>query len=482
MKFKIFTAIFFSVITTLSVAQDDLSKIVLQKIKAVNPNIVYSIDFYSLTKDQTLASLNAQNFICPASITKLVVAEVALEKWGGSTRFETPVFIRGTRVKSRIEGDLVFRGVGDPSITSEIIWKLVNDIKLLGIKEITGSITIDNSYFDTEMRDESREFGENQTRNAYDAPISAFAINFNTATVAASRYQGQVYASLDPFKLQNYPLTLNALKSKDTRMQVIRKKNGQKDVLTVTHLPLVDQKIFRQWRSISNPQVFAKQMIEAFLEDSGIKVHNKPTSAKTKLGLEPLAVMIGEPLNEIIRGMNWYSSNFTADMLLKKIATEINSVDPINKNLLDVGASFLTRVIKEHFKSENAGDLKLLNASGLSPENRLSAFLFRSLYIYMYKRAGLYADFLSTLPTLGKDGTLEKRGLNYPKLLGNIRAKTGSLTEPQLVSSLSGLMDHPKFGHVVFTIMLNSPRALKAINMDRLKSLEEELLNMVYNY
>jgi D-alanyl-D-alanine carboxypeptidase/D-alanyl-D-alanine-endopeptidase (penicillin-binding protein 4) len=61
--------------------------------------------------------------------------------------------------------------------------------------------------------------------------------------------------------------------------------------------------------------------------------------------------------------------------------------------------------------------------------------------------------FYRSLPVSGVNGTLRNR-LKLPETQGKIRAKTGTLRG---VRSLSGYLEHPYYGTILFSIMVNQP-------------------------
>ena len=99
----------------------------------------------------------------------------------------------------------------------------------------------------------------------------------------------------------------------------------------------------------------------------------------------------------------------------------------------------------------------LENGSGLTIQNRLSAQQITQILLYMSKHWEVFPDFLASLPTAGETGTLEKRfkSLRTSPLRGQIRAKTGTLSDPYTVSSLAGFIHHKNHGLIAFSIIHN---------------------------
>ncbi len=97
----------------------------------------------------------------------------------------------------------------------------------------------------------------------------------------------------------------------------------------------------------------------------------------------------------------------------------------------------------------------VVDGSGLSPRNRISAATLVEIIRSASSRFGSGPEFLASLPLGGLDGTLEDRmeAGDVP-----VRAKTGHLRR---VASLSGLVPTPS-GQVVFSVLINGARGSDA--------------------
>jgi D-alanyl-D-alanine carboxypeptidase/D-alanyl-D-alanine-endopeptidase (penicillin-binding protein 4) len=85
----------------------------------------------------------------PASITKLIIGAAAFSKLGATYEFTTKIFTDDNNINDgAINGNLYIKGYGDPDFNSGDVVQLAMDIQKKGIKEITGNIVADESYFD----------------------------------------------------------------------------------------------------------------------------------------------------------------------------------------------------------------------------------------------------------------------------------------------------------------------------------------------
>ena len=95
-----------------------------------------------------LVAFNEDRFLNPASAIKLVTTAAALDLLGQGYRWSTEVMHTGTIEGNTLNGDLYIRGNGDPYLTPERFWRLLNRISIHGIQRISGDVLIDNSYFE----------------------------------------------------------------------------------------------------------------------------------------------------------------------------------------------------------------------------------------------------------------------------------------------------------------------------------------------
>lgn len=100
----------------------------------------------------------------------------------------------------------------------------------------------------------------------------------------------------------------------------------------------------------------------------------------------------------------------------------------------------------------NANGYRLRDGSGLSRNNLATPRTLVSTLRAMYHGRGNEV-FLASLPVAGISGTLKNR-LHETAVRGMVRAKTGSLKG---VKALSGYLDHPQHGTLVFSIIANQP-------------------------
>jgi D-alanyl-D-alanine carboxypeptidase/D-alanyl-D-alanine-endopeptidase (penicillin-binding protein 4) len=101
-----------------------------------------------LLTGQTVFAEHPDTPLAPASNEKLAVTYTALQELGPSYRFRTDVLGTGHREGPVWHGNLVLKGFGDPTLTSQGLAKLAVLLKAQGIRRVTGRVLGDESWFD----------------------------------------------------------------------------------------------------------------------------------------------------------------------------------------------------------------------------------------------------------------------------------------------------------------------------------------------
>jgi serine-type D-Ala-D-Ala carboxypeptidase/endopeptidase (penicillin-binding protein 4) len=100
----------------------------------------------------------------------------------------------------------------------------------------------------------------------------------------------------------------------------------------------------------------------------------------------------------------------------------------------------------------NPNTYEQIDGSGLSRDNRAEAITFVNL-LKGISRIPENKIFYDSLSISGTNGTLRNRLID-PLVRGRVHAKTGTLTG---VRSLSGYLENPHYGTMVFSVILNQP-------------------------
>ncbi len=389
--------------------------------------------------EKVIESINAKMLKNPASVSKLMTTFAVLQRLPQGFRFKTQLFFE--------DGLLFLKGGGDPSFVSEKMWFLVNEF-LRTQNAAIKDIVVDDSLFDSVRFDESRE--STRVDRAYDAPIGAMSFNWNAVNifVRPGSIGGKAVVHIDPlsdyYQLTNLTMTVSGKAKKEL---VISISNALKKI-TVSGEVSKDALEKAIFKSIDEPALWSGQQLKSFLKQRGISIRGTVRVGETPSSAVLVASSESKSLAEILADMNKFSNNFVAEMLTKTLAAQDSK--PRATLLKGVEA------IKDELKSAGltSQDYIFVNPSGLTQENRLSAFAVNKILAAMKKDFRTYSLVLESLPISGLDGTLKKRMKNTVAE-GWVRGKTGYL---DTVASLSGYAGRKNGDVFTYTFLYNGPR------------------------
>lgn len=430
---------------------------------------------------QVLVSVNPNKPFLPASVLKVLTTATALEKLGPDFRFRTGVYTNGSlQQDGTLSGDLFLVGRGDPNLfdaSGELLEKpalteLVEKLQSLGITQVTGDVTGDDSYFDYSSH--GKGWTAQDLKSAYGAPINALSINNNVFWVHA--YAGKVgnlvSVSLDPpttyFRIRNLALGGGKRAKRSIAARVIP---GTRTLVLSGTLPAGEG--YTRPIILERPAEVAAAIFQDDLKRHGISVggssdvlHRGDMPQELRLQWKLLAEHLSPPLIRGVEIINKRSMNLHAEMLLRTLGAEFRGIGTDEAGL---------EVVKEFIVSAgiDTRGINLKDGCGLSRENLLTPHFQTSLLATLSSRT--YFDlFRNTLAVSGTDGTLRSR-LSAEPVRGVIHAKTGTLNG---VSTLAGYMTTKSGRNLVFSIFANNAAA----SMRRVQKTIDEICLLLVNF
>jgi D-alanyl-D-alanine carboxypeptidase/D-alanyl-D-alanine-endopeptidase (penicillin-binding protein 4) len=406
-----------------------------------------SVQVDSLEDGQTVYAHNCDDLLNPASNTKLITSAAALLRLGPEYRFTTDYLADRPIQRGRV-GVLFVKGRGDPSITTERLAGLVNDLWHRGLREVR-DIVLDDSFFDRE------QFGpgwEQETSDkAWAAGVGALSLNHNSVSVyivPGDRVGSRARIEVEPdtrdyFVLDNQVRTVRQNGRRKLRPHALL--DGERTRIVVEgRIPLRAETVV-MYRRIGDPTFYYGQTLRLLLKRRGIRV-----SGHVKRGAAPeTAVLLqsyeSPELAEIVRDMNKVSSNFIAEMLVKTLGAELKGTPGTWPKGLDVAEELLAEL------GVARGSYVLKNGSGLNDTNRFSARQMATLLGSVWKRFPVAAEFMASLGIAARDGTMRLR-MEGTDAAGRLRAKTGTLEH---VTALSGYVQSLGGERFVFSALVN---------------------------
>ncbi|BAN34345.1 D-alanyl-D-alanine carboxypeptidase/D-alanyl-D-alanine-endopeptidase [Sulfuricella denitrificans skB26] len=415
-----------------------------------------------------LIAHQANKSMSPASTMKLVTTYAGLELLGPAYTWKTEVLTGGTVAGDVLTGDLVIKGYGDPALTLESFWKLLRDVRGLGIREIHGDLVLDNSYFQATPGDPGSF--DNEPYRPYNVMPEALLVNFKTVRFRlVSEAEGGVRIIADPAPARLR--IVNRLQLDDgpcndwherVLTEVIRYGNDAATVVVSGSYPRAcgDKSLYL---SLFNNTGHVDALFRQLWQELGGTLVGSVHEGVAAPGARLLARRESKALAEVVRDINKFSNNVMARQLLLTIGREIGSEGSarvagqvVDKWLAERGMAF--------------PEMEIENGSGLSRTEHISPTHLGTLLLTAW-RGPLMAEFVSSLPIAAVDGTMKKR-LHDQDVAGHAHIKTGSLRG---VKAIAGYVHDRKGRSMVVVFFINHPDASAG------QAAQDALLEWVYS-
>lgn len=407
--------------------------------------------------------------LLPASIMKIVTTASSLNYLGPEYRYKTQVLATGKRRDNTLQGDLILKGSGDPTLKTENLQAIVNDLKDSGLTTIQGNLIGDDSVFDG--LDRSPYWSDDRTQQAYDASLSGLSLDYNTITVHVLPSDRTGSAANVWLKPHPEYITLNNLVKTSAQGNSLAARREGSDLQPVIQVAgRIGQGVQQQslYLNIQAPTHYTINVFHKVLADAGIQVLGQTVQGVAPLNAEILFEHSSMPLSMILKELNTYSNNFMTEQVLKTVAAFKTGVGS-HENGLRLSAEFLQQM------GVNLQNVTLADGSGLSRQNQFTSEAMTELLNAMYKRFDVGPDFVTSLRVMGAYGTHSKR-LSSSPAHANVRAKTGTLDG---VSTLAGFVPNQATGELfAFTFLLND----NSCGYAGADKVEDKMVNAIYFY
>jgi len=437
-------------------------------------------------------ALNDDKLFQPASTVKLFTTAAALGLLDRKATWSTTAQFFGSLTETgTAKGNITFFGSGDAFLSDTpdhyvahaphpppptlarldaLATDLASKLAEAGITTIDGGVV---------SLDDWQPYGEGWNSDdlvwGYGAPISSIVVNDNQLqlTVTTGLSVGDAASiSLAPdfpyYTLENHVVTAPA--KTPTYINVVREDR----TLRVYGVIATDTKADTEQVAIDDPTLYAALAFKASLVQHGITVSGDATTHHiVQDGDSSTRTIIREPIDLLTPLPQGIAGGVFCEAPCKKVfashvsPTLVDDVIITNKVSQNLHAELLLLKLATHWRSTtsaqgarvvrqfaiNAGisgdDFYFVDGSGLSNYDLATPRAFTQLLRYAATQPW-GADYRSSLPIGGVDGTLEKR-FTKPPLKGNVFAKTGTLSEDR---ALSGYVTAASGKTVVFSILV----------------------------
>lgn len=411
------------------------------------------------TTGEIIGGYNVDKTMRPASSLKLLTSAAILDELGPDYTYLTKIYGLGQQLGDTWEGDIIIRGVGDPSISGKfynkdrfhVFDKFFSALYERGIREINGNLIGNDAFFDDQPYPEGWSWED--LSFYYGVEISALSFNNNAVDLS-------VYADGDigeKPRIEWFPFDTDYVDFVNEQViappsteydEFYRRLRGTNTILLRSKLP--KNYVEKESLSIKNAPMFFLDTFKKYLEDGGISlngriiVDNKPQDWNDDR-YKVLAKHESVPLKKLLKQVNKDSDNFYSEMLLKTMAAEHYEAP----GSTELGVS----LVKDFAATQkmDTTSLEMTDASGMAPSTLLSVKDLSQLLVEMRDHPQ-FKHYKNSLSISGVDGSLKNR-FNKQPLEGKIYGKTGYLSG---VRSLSGYMNTSSGQIVAFSVVTNN--------------------------
>jgi D-alanyl-D-alanine carboxypeptidase/D-alanyl-D-alanine-endopeptidase (penicillin-binding protein 4) len=334
----------------------------------------------SIVKSETgekIFEINAQTGLAPASCQKTITSAAAMELLGPSYRYQTILGHDGIISQGSLKGNLLVIGNGDPSLGSWRFDSTRNDKQLVsmlglikqdGINKIEGALIGHNGKWEHDIipggwiwDDMGNYYGAGNTginwhENQYDLLLKSGSTIGDKVSIVETR------PKLYEVNLQSQ--VLSAAKGTGDNANIYLSPYASNGFVRGT-IP-VDEKAFVISGSFPDPSLQMLATLETKLDSAGMKPQSFAVSHSEEI---PAYQKIGTLYSPSLDSLNYFfmkrSINLYGETLVKTIAFEKTGIGSTDK-----GISLIKDFWKERGIEPSA--LRMLDGSGLSPQNRVT--------------------------------------------------------------------------------------------------------------
>lgn len=407
-----------------------------------------SVIVYDLTADKMLYEHRADKLCRPASVEKVVTTVAALNRLGTDYTLRTELRTTGfLDTDSILHGDLYVVGGFDPEFTAADLNSLIAAIPRAGIRSISGSVLADVSMADTTYwgcgwcwDDAPAAF------QPYYSPLLLEKGCVEVCVIPTVRDSAATIVCLPTSFWYEIDNRTCCYSDSDEPLHITRNwQDGSNRIIVSGN---VEQPHSRKLSVQTSDQhffaLFTERMLRSGIGASHFGYGMCPPDAR------PIATVersIGEVVHEALKE----SDNLNAEaMLFHLAATSGKPYAKASDGVIRIDSLLVSIHHTYGEKGTRVPPHKIVDGSGLSGYNMVSARLLLSVLRYAHSQPHIYDILADALPHSGTDGTLKGR-MGNKTMRGRIIAKTGSMTG---VSTLAGYA-HATNGHTLAFVIMN---------------------------
>lgn len=305
----------------------------------------------------------------PASVAKLPAMAAALAVLGPDHRFETTLHITGRLGNGVLDGDLILKGGGDPSLSTEGLTELLRDLGALGVARVTGRF-----LYDTSALPELPEIDAGQPWTAgYNTGVGALSLNFNRfrfdwarPAAAGQPVRVSAWSVSDAGRVPLDSVTVQLGAGSGAAFTPLAAADGEPEGERWRFAPQ-PRMAASLWLPVTRPGLAAAHVFRRLAAEAGIALP-APAPGAAPPTATLAALHRSEPLEVLARQVLRYSNNLSAELIGLAAARRL---DPAVRTLPESAAVLTAPGMLAAPRTDWTG-LRLLNHSGLSSASRIT--------------------------------------------------------------------------------------------------------------
>lgn len=417
-----------------------------------------------------ILAINADQPMNPASTMKLVTTYAAMEIMGQHYQWTTSVYRDGAIIGDTLQGNLIFKGTGDPGLGIEELRLIVTKLRETGLRKITGDLILDRTHFNIH-ESEYRPFDGDPDKPGNVPPDPLMLerrVFFAKLTPDPVAQQIDIQLTPDLKSVETISNIRYDKKRGKCRKQITKQLEQKPDGtyrLTFDGSMSMDcpDTTFR-FASVDMPNYFGGAFASVWQEMGG-QFNGRIINTILPQSAVLLATYYSPPLLDALSITNKRSNNMFAKQLFLSLGTvRYNSTG---------SQAHSTSTVQEWLQAKGLvfPEMLIENGSGLSRIERISA---KNLGLLLENAAysPVFNTFLNSLPLVGVDGTMARR-LRNREVTGNASIKTGTLRD---VKCIAGYVRSLSKRDYIVVFFINHPNAGSSHGVQAL----DQLIEWVY--
>lgn len=434
------------------------------------------IEIVSLESGETLYTQSNHQLFHPASNMKLLTTATALKRLGPNFKFKTALYADTSSVSdSIISGNLYLKGFGNPDLSIEDLRSMVENLASRGISEISENLICDDTYMDDLYWGSGWMWDD--VSAWYWAPICALSVNDNCVEVTVKpggKVGDSLMVELDPqtqyMKIVNKGVTIDSLDTLQQKAFKVERKwrPAAENMIVVEGGRTIGASERSFTIDVVDAALYTGTLFSELLQEENIAYKGQVLKGSIPDTSVVLAEHFSPPLTMAVINTNKISDNLSAELLLKTIGAEVKGAPGTTEKGISVIKKFLNEI------GVDSTTYEIADGSGVSRYNVITPNLIVKLLKAMNADFGIQAEYKTSLPIAGVDGTLQNRMKNSAAE-NKLRAKTGSLRG---VSSLAGYTTTADGELVAFSIIMEH----FVVSASKIRGIQDRIGNLISSF